>query len=420
VRLWDASTGAIISTLTGHLFDIYDVAFSPNGHQIASGSEDNLVRLWEVDPSASNVAPPSFGSVCRITYSPDGRSILSGNSSGAVQEWDPVMGEAKPILQKCPGGFPSMAFSPDDCQFASGGRDGYIRLWDRHTGASASDVLRADDGAFRGRDKSILDMTYSPCGRWIISIALNKAVRLWDVQQGKQEQVIERPATDMDDNVRCVTFSPTGLQFAMGYLDGTVCLFDLGKRRCIKFTRTGEDPVRVLTYAPNGQELAVGTSTAICFWDFHSEEEEEREEWPCIELIKDGLPAHCLVYSPCGQWVVSSTGNVRLWYHGKESWTCVAVVRGFFYSVASVAWNPVSPLEFVTGCLGDGSVSVWRILYNGGDDGGPNKEVKSVSVSIKMVWGSGVGRLCTSGLTLEGAIGLAPIYRKLLAQRGSR
>ncbi|KAG0291908.1 hypothetical protein BGZ96_004709 [Linnemannia gamsii] len=156
-----------------------------------------------------------------------------------------------------------MAFSPDGSQFVSDGRDRYIQLWDRHTGTSTSDVLLADDGGFRGRDKNIIDMTYSPCGRWINFIVLNKAVRLWDIQQAKQEQVIERPAKDMDDNVRCVAFSPTGLQFGMGYSYGPVCLFDLGTRRLVKFTRIAEDTVRGLVYAPNGQELTIGTSTAI-------------------------------------------------------------------------------------------------------------------------------------------------------------
>ena len=46
VRLWDAETGQLIDPpLTGHADTMESVAFSPDGHRIVSGSDDNTVRL---------------------------------------------------------------------------------------------------------------------------------------------------------------------------------------------------------------------------------------------------------------------------------------------------------------------------------------------------------------------------------------
>jgi WD40 repeat protein len=48
VRLWSVATGAKLKILIGHAGPVNSVAFHPNGHQIASASLDNTVRIWTV------------------------------------------------------------------------------------------------------------------------------------------------------------------------------------------------------------------------------------------------------------------------------------------------------------------------------------------------------------------------------------
>lgn len=69
--------------------------------------------------------------------------------------------------------------------------------------------------------------------------------------------------------------------------------------------------------------------------------------------------------------------------------------------------EPVKSLEFVTGSQ-DRSVRVWKIL-----DHGDGKDF-----TVRMLWGTNLGRLHVSGLVFEDLSDLSPVNMKLLEQGG--
>lgn len=54
IRLWEVATGENIATFWGHPTDVQDLAFSPDGALLASGSFDGTILLWDVTPYLQN------------------------------------------------------------------------------------------------------------------------------------------------------------------------------------------------------------------------------------------------------------------------------------------------------------------------------------------------------------------------------
>ena len=70
---------------------VYAVAFSPDGSLLATGSNDALVRLWDV-ASGQALGEPLKGHsrilVPSVAFDPRGRTLASGGEDGTLMLWD--------------------------------------------------------------------------------------------------------------------------------------------------------------------------------------------------------------------------------------------------------------------------------------------------------------------------------------------
>ncbi len=149
IELWNVADATKQHTYIGYSNDVTNVIFSPDGKTLATGSEDNTLRMWDVatgqqkhvlrDQSWIHYNPIRDARIKLLSFSPDGRIIANGIGRGPIYLWDTESGQLKKILSGHTKLIKEISFSADGLTLTSMSGDGTVLVWD------LSSILNATD-----------------------------------------------------------------------------------------------------------------------------------------------------------------------------------------------------------------------------------------------------------------------------------
>ena len=247
IRLWEPATGRELKVLRGHTGPIRALAFSPHRPLLASGSADTTIRIWDLPSSKELKSLTSrFGAIRTLAFSPDGHLLASGGDDGSLRIWDWAGGKEIKAMRGRLGIVFSVAFSPDGLTLATGASDALVHLWDLATGRERS--------ALSGHEAAVHSVAFAPDGLLLASGGADGVVRLWDLGAARERSAISGHTGD----VYAVTFAPDGRTVASGGADGSIRIWDVatGNERTTLGGHTG--PIWSIAFSADGGLVASG------------------------------------------------------------------------------------------------------------------------------------------------------------------
>lgn len=281
---WALPKDAIVRFGKG-LMNAWDVKLSPDGTYFAMGTG---MGLWWYD--VSSMLPISLweterGLINSFDFSHDGKWIVLANSDGIIKVLDVQTGACVTGIEN-QFAYGGLACSSNGRWIATAASDGIVKVIDVHSGMA---VAQMDRGEHKWQSNDISGLQFSPDGKRLAACAGNPP--LYSNAEDNYDQLLN---PDTEGSQIYVWDPETGeaiIKFA-----GSELAFSQDSRLLAGASpdETGGDADRV--------------DRCVSVWDITS-----RERIAHFTEHTDWLRADAIAFSPCGQFIASSDGTLRVW-----------------------------------------------------------------------------------------------------------
>ena len=273
LRFWDIETGTCIHILRGHANHIADVAITPDSYTaISGGVYDYILRVWDLKNGkcVKELASPKNDTISCVCISSDGKKAISGNGNlygGAskgenIYAWNIEKGELICSLDGHKPGVLCINMDPVANFAISGGMDGTVKLWDINNKKCLVST--------QGLGKTITSLSATPdLKKVVFSLLYTEIFLVLDIDNWEWIELKghKRPVT-------CVAITHDGKRVISGSEDGSLLIWDIENRNCIKRFTGHMNSISCLSMTPDGKTAISGSGEHIDDGEGYSETHE--------------------------------------------------------------------------------------------------------------------------------------------------
>jgi WD40 repeat protein/serine/threonine protein kinase len=350
-KIWDAASGRELFTLKGHRDWIKRIAFSPDGRRIVTASHDQTARVWDVATGRELFTLKGHSDVVGAAlFTPDGRRIVTGSWDKTAKVWDADTGRELLTLKEQTGKiWAAVAISPNGQRIATASEDSADKpaiVWDAVTGRELLTL--------KGHTDRIVFLAFSPDNERIATASKNKTAILWDAASGRELLTLKGHTSF----VLCVAFSPDGQLLATSSGDNTVKLWDAATGRELRTLKGHGGGIASLAFYPDGRRLVTGSQDHTAkVWDAASGLSGDETGRSLFTLKGHSNVVNCVAFSPDGHLIVTGSWDTTAKVWDASSGRLLLTKEGNSGEVYGVAFSP-DGRRIVTGGQ-DGVARVW-------------------------------------------------------------
>lgn len=258
VIIWDMQSRKQLQVLNG-IGTTRCLAFSADGASMVTAGDQHVAILWDTTTWTKKMNLQGHTTIITaLGFSPDGGSIVTGAyaTDGRLICWDVSTGKQRWVAQDGNSGVESIAIASDGTLFATSG-DKAVKIWDLKTGTFLREI----------KESGWPCVAFSPDSRTIATRGENTLVKLWDAKTG----MLLSTLVGHKQGVECICFSNDGELLASGGTGkpyggpydetgrlGTVIVWNLAAKEK-KREYTCPAWIKSLAFSPDGKILAIGT-----------------------------------------------------------------------------------------------------------------------------------------------------------------
>jgi WD40 repeat protein len=326
LKVWDVESGRVLHTLKGHSSSVRGVAVTPDGKRAVSASEDQTLKVWNLESGcALHTLEGHDGWVCDVKVTLDGRWAVSA-SWDALKVWDLESGRALRTLEGHFEDAHGLAVTPNGKWAVSASRNNTLKVWDLETSLAVR--------ALEGHSDLLTAVEITPDGKRAVSASEDKTLKVWDLESGRALRTLEGHT----DRVCGVAVTPDGKRVLSASADGTVKVWDLEGGQVLRTLEGHTGWVFGVAVTPDGERaLSVAGDQTLKVWNIG-----ERAGCSLALHRREGHRAivHAVAVTPDGKRAVSASWDKTLRIWDLESGRALRTLEGHSGWVTGVAVTP--------------------------------------------------------------------------------
>lgn len=177
IQVWDCATKKMLFDQPGHLLRIWGMAFSPDNSLLATVGYDRKTRVWETATGRLRADWPTDTDTLCVAFSPDGHMIATGLEGGLVELRPATLEETKRVLHTNSSSIDSIVFSSDGSRLICGGSNALLHIYATDDWREIVTLL-ASGGKYPGTI-SIRSLAFSDNYRTLATSLNDTQVRVW-------------------------------------------------------------------------------------------------------------------------------------------------------------------------------------------------------------------------------------------------